>query len=239
MRDDITVLVVNWNQRQVTELMLRSYAKHHEGINNLLLVDNYSTDDSREFFSKNGIPYIGLHDNIGHEQAINFVWPLIKTKYVLISDSDVQYIGNVHTYLDHLDAKTIAAGDLITGDKLNDPIVPRIAAWFFMLDVEAVRAHGIHNFRDNTGWNYDVGSHMTERIFNLGFKHYQITRLPADQDRDIVGWQYPTHWHYGRLSWNLKNHADREGEVSMRMNHIRQQLTYYQDIELQHRFRLL
>lgn len=235
---DITLISVNWNNVPCMDLMLRSYARHHPGLNRLIMVDNASTDGSLEFLKHNKIPYIRFGENIGHEQALNVIFPLIKTKYALIVDTDIEFVANVHGYLDLLNDKVLAVGDLITGDQLHSPVKPRIGAWFFMFDVEAIRAQGITKFRDSDDWSYDVGSWMTEQILKYGFIH-ELRRHPGDIDRDIVGMRYDKFNHLGKMSWNLENHSDRFDEVTMRKKYVIERLGDYQPVDLNNRFYLL
>jgi glycosyltransferase involved in cell wall biosynthesis len=237
---DITLVSVNWNNKVVMELMLKSFVKHHykgEPLK-LLLVDNGSNDGSREWLTwGSDFVFIDFKDNHGHEQALNLIYDLINTKYALICDTDVEFLENVYDkYLPFLNDKCKVAGELITGDQLNAPVKPRIGAWFFMFDIEAMKGKGVNTFRDTTDWSYDVGSWMTEKIFENGFTHHQIDRKKGNIDTDVLGMDYGSHIHFGKLSWNVANHMDREWEINMRMDYIRERLKDYDDIDLKGKF---
>ncbi|MBK7883544.1 MAG: glycosyltransferase [Chitinophagaceae bacterium] len=236
---DITLVSVSWNNKTVMELMLKSFVKHHykgEPLK-LLLVDNGSDDGSKEWLKENKIPFYDFIINHGHEQSVNIVYTNIETKYVLLCDTDVEFLENVYDkYLPLLNEKCKVAGELITGDQLNAPVKPRIGAWFFMFDIEAMKEKGVHTFRDTTDWSYDVGSWMTEKIFEHGFTHHQIDRKKGNIDKDVLGMDYGSHIHFGKLSWNVANHMDREWEINMRMDYIRERLKDYDDIDLKGKF---
>ena len=227
--NDISLISVNWNQRSVMELMLKSYAVHHPGRLKLMLVDNGSTDGSKEWLVEQDIPFIDLPTNLGHEQALNVVYPYIRTKYALVVDTDVEFVAPVAQYRDCLDDNCIVAGELITRD---NGVTPRIGAWFFLFDIEAIRNKGVKKFRDSANWAYDVGGWMTEQIFNHGFTHHQIHMKPGDIDRDVIGMNYGTHYHLGKMSWNLDNHGDRIDEVNMRRKYVIDRLEHYKDVNI-------
>jgi len=236
---DITLVSVNWNNKTVMELMLKSFVKHHykgEPLK-LILVDNGSDDGSKEWLKENKIPFFDFIINHGHEQSVNVIYSCIETKYALLCDTDVEFLENVYDkYLPFLNDKCKVAGELITDDQLNAPIKPRIGAWFFMFDIEAMKEKGVNIFRAECGWDYDVGSWMTEKIFENGFTHHQIDRKKGNIDKDVLGMDYGSHIHFGKLSWNVANHMDREWEINMRMDYIRERLKDYDDIDLKGKF---
>ncbi len=237
--NDLTLVSINWNQRRVMELMLKSYVKHHYNGEplRLMLVDNGSSDDSKQWLTENGVPFIDSPINLGHEGALNMIFKKITTKWMLLCDTDVEFVDNLPEYLySNLEENQIIAGDLITGDQLNISIKPRIGAWMMFMDIQKIRAMGINKFRDTTDWSYDVGSWLTEQIFKAGYSHFQIDRKPGDIDRDVIGMDYGFYRHLGKMSWELTHHHDRHDEVMMRRTYVEEQLKLYQDIDLKGKF---
>ncbi len=204
---DLTLTVVNWNQRPVIELLLKSYVKHHytgEPLK-LMLTDNGSNDDSKQWLTENQVPFIDCPINIGHETALNMIYKKIDTRYCLVTDSDVEFAENIFGYLDHLNDTCVAAGELISGDNLGTPIMPRIAPWFLLFDIQKLREVGIIKFRDTTNHSYDTGSWISEKIFQAGLTHHQIPRRPGNIDRDVIGMDYGAYRHLGKMSWATSN----------------------------------
>lgn len=234
-----TLCSINWNQRKVMELMLKSYVKHHyhgEPLK-LMLVDNGSIDDSKQWLTDNGVPFIDCPINIGHEAAVNMVYKKINTRYCLLVDTDIQFMEDISQVLPfNLNDDTIVAGDLITGDVLGSPVKPRIGAWFFFFEIAKMKKHGVMKFRDTKEWSYDTASWMTEQIFQRGYTHLQISRKPGDIDRDVIGMDYGMYRHLGKMSWGLAHHKDRVEEVAMRMRYVEEQLPLYADIDLRGKF---
>lgn len=239
MRDiDITLLTVSWNQKEVLELMLKSYVRYHHFNNplKLLLWDNASTDGTVEWLIQNKIPFIKSETNIGHEQAVNACYTSISTKYCLLSDTDIIYKSMVWYYINEFSPRIVAAGDLIQGDSLNSPIKPRLGAWFILFDIDTCRQHGITYFRNNTGWNYDVGSQFYENLWMNNLQPVLIPRLPGNMDADLIGMSYEKFDHLLRMSWNLDNHGDRRDEVNRRKDFVLEKLKEYDDIDLKGKF---
>ena len=239
--DNITLVCVGWNQRKALELMLKSYVFNHfyGGVLKAIIVDNGSTDGSKEWLVENEIPFISLNGNIGHEQAINYIYPLIKTKYALIVDTDIEFLRNVYgEYMHLLNDETKLIGDYIIGDQLNAPVKPRVGAWFYLFDIEAMRGHGVNTFRDSSDWSYDVCSWMTEKILQHGYKIHHVPRLNEDIDHELISMQYPTHNHIGKVSWDISKHMDRESEVLRRRQYIELRVNDYADIDLKGKFTL-
>jgi len=233
---DVTLITINWNQQKVMELLLKSFVKFHyknEKLN-LLLVDNGSDDNSKQWLIENNIPFISLNENIGHEQAINHIYPMIKTKYALIVDTDILFLKNVYDeYLPLFNEETKLIGEYLDS---NPQLVPRVGAWFFFYDIEAMRNKNVNTFRDTENWSYDVGSWQTEKIIQNGFKIHKIPLVGGHQDRDIYGMVYDTHIHFVRVSWNLNNHGDRTDEVLKRRKFIIDKVNEYSDIDLKNKF---
>lgn len=236
---DITLVAVNWNQQRCVELLLKSYAKYHytgEPLK-LLLVDNGSTDRSIEWLLQNSVPFVSLPKNIGHEPALNIIFPLIQTKYCLLNDTDLEYTDNVYDYIKEFNDTCISAGEYINWDCYHDQkIMPRISPWFWLMDIEAIRQKGITKWREGDNWRYDVGSELWEKIEQAGFANYNIPRKQGNQDQDLISMVYPKFNHWGKTSWDLSKHGDRETEVTGRRNAIKEKCLEYFAIDLHDKF---
>ncbi len=241
---DITLVTVNWNQRHCVELLLKSYVRHHytgEPLK-LCLVDNGSEDDSREWLNDNGVPFILSTENVGHENALNAVYNLIKTKWALLNDTDVEYHGNVYGYINEVEKipACISAGELIDKNEMNGiHIQDRISPWFWLWRHDIMLEHGSKYFRNpaNENWTYDVGSEHWETMKSYGFSNLNIERLQGDQDRDLISMKYPLYNHWGKVSWDIENkHGDRYSEVMRRRQAIKERIELYKDIDLRGKF---
>lgn len=239
-QEDVSLISVAWNNRLVLELMLKSYVKYHykgEPLK-LGLIDNWSADGTKEWLRENEVPFIDFNVNVGHENALNCMFGMVQTNCSLIADTDVEFVENVYdVYLKYITDKCKLVGDYITGDRLNESVKPRVGAWFCLTDLQAMKANGIKTFRTLTDWSYDVLSQYTESVLNAGFTIHHTPRYEGNIDSDAIGMNYGSHYHYGKMSWNLENHRDREWEVGMRMKYISEhRLPLYNDIDLKGKF---
>lgn len=239
--NSVTLTAVNWDQQPCVELLLKSYVKHHytgEPLK-LMLVDNGSTDGSKDWLYENGVPFIKGVENIGHENALNVIYNDIKTKYCLLNDTDVEYHASVFDYLNEMKDNCISVGELIDKNYINDThIKDRISPWFWLFDISEMHKSDIKYFRDPKveDWSYDVGSWHWEQMKNLGFSNFNICRSPGNQDEDLVSMKYGCLDHIGKVSWDLENHGDRYSEVMKRRYYIKERLKLYEDISLKGKF---
>lgn len=239
--NDITLVCVNWNQQPCVELLLKSYVKRHfiGSKLKLLLVDNGSKDGSKEWLNLMGVPFVDFNNNHGHENALNMIYGDIKTKYVMLVDTDVEFLGNVFSYVMEMKDGCISVGELIDKNYMNDiKIKDRISPWFWMFDYEAMREIGVDTFRTKEDWTYDVGSEYWEKMVSAGYTNYNLIRKSGNQDNDLVSMQYDKVSHFGKVSWDIETkHGDRKTEVERRRHYIRERLELYKDVDLTNKFR--
>lgn len=239
---EITLTTVNWNQQPCVELLLKSYVKHHYKGRplKLMLVDNGSTDNSKEWLKENEIPFLDLQINVGHENGLNLVYKTIKTKHCLLNDTDVEYHDNVYGLLNHLKDNCISAGELINANYINDiKIKDRISPWFWLFDIQKMIKNGVEVFRDPNceDWTYDVGSFHWEVMQGLGFSNLNIPRKMGHQDNDLVSMVYGKFDHIGKVSWDIDyKHTDRYSEVMRRRMYVKERVALYKDIDLKGKF---
>ena len=87
--DGVTVIIVNWNTKDVTADVIRAVRELSPPDTRILLVDNGSTDGSRELFgSWAGIDKILLKANAGHGVALDLAVSRTRTKVAVTLDSD-------------------------------------------------------------------------------------------------------------------------------------------------------
>lgn len=93
---DISIIIVNYNTKQVTQNCLDSIFEKTEGVSyEIILVDNASTDGSKEHFSQeSNIKYVYLNKNLGFGKANNIGYKYAKGKYIFLLNSDTLLISN-------------------------------------------------------------------------------------------------------------------------------------------------
>jgi len=188
---------------------------------------------------ENEIPYIGLPENIGHENGLNHIYNDIKTKFVLLNDTDVEYLANIYDYTSEIEGFCLGVGELIDKNYMNTThIKDRISPWFWIWNHSFMLANGIKYFRDPSveDWTYDVGSWHWEKMKERGFTNFNIPRKHWNQDSEVVSMPYEKFDHIGKVSWNLDNHGDRYSEVMRRRQYVKERLELYKDIDLKGKF---
>lgn len=240
---DISLISVNWNNRPCLELMLKSYVKHHPAYPlKVVIVDNGSTDGSKEWLKENHMPFVDLPENLGHENALNHVFPHINAKWVQLVDTDWIFEAETHQRIDNLHrAAFVSWGEYIDNQWYEAiKIHNRVSPWFWAFDYRWVRQIGVDVFRDPEceDWTIDVGSWLTARMLKESpHGHANMMRQPGDQDRDLISMVYPgVGSHIGKCSWDIEQHMDRFDEVMRRREWVLDKLKEYDHIELAGKF---
>lgn len=87
--DGVTVLIVSWNTREVLADVLRAIRRSSPSDIRILVVDNASTDGSREVLRTwSGIETMLLPANVGHGVALDLGLCRVRTRVTVTLDSD-------------------------------------------------------------------------------------------------------------------------------------------------------
>lgn len=89
LRDGVTVVVVNWNTREVTADVVRAVQRLSPAGTEVLVIDNGSSDGSRQLFRKwPKIRTMLLRWNAGHGVALDLGVCSSRTRITVVLDSD-------------------------------------------------------------------------------------------------------------------------------------------------------
>lgn len=93
---DVSVIIVNYNTCRMTAECIESVRQKTSGISyEIILVDNGSTDGSKEFFEQfEGIKYIYSDENLGFGRANNLGAKQASGNYLFLLNSDTILINN-------------------------------------------------------------------------------------------------------------------------------------------------
>lgn len=93
---DVSIIIVTYNTRQMTAECIDSIFEKTQGIEfEVILVDNASTDDSKEFFEKDSrVKYIYSEQNLGFGKANNLGYTVAEGKYIFLLNSDTLLVNN-------------------------------------------------------------------------------------------------------------------------------------------------
>lgn len=122
---DVSVIIVNYNTLKLTENTINSVLKKTKDLNfEIILVDNNSTDGSKEYFSKEEYEgkfiFIKSEKNLGFGKANNLGINIAKGKYIFFLNPDTILINNAIKILyDFMQNNTecgVCGGNLFTKD---------------------------------------------------------------------------------------------------------------------------
>ena len=87
---DVSIIIVNYNTKDLTSQCIDSIYEKTQGVRfEIILVDNASTDGSKEVFEKDTrITYIYSDENLGFGRANNLGAKVAKGKYLFLLNSD-------------------------------------------------------------------------------------------------------------------------------------------------------
>ena len=139
---DVSVIIINYNTRQMTAECIDSVFEKTKGVKfEIILVDNASTDGSKEFFEQDKrITYIYNNENLGFGRANNIGIKVAKGRNILFLNSDTKLIEDSISIMSHFMQKKNVS---ILGVKLIDkqgvmmhsysPFLPSIL-WEFLVN---------------------------------------------------------------------------------------------------------
>ena len=92
----IAVVILNWNGKSFLERFLPGVLDSCKGAAELIVADNFSTDDSIEFLEKNfpEVRIIKLSKNNGYTGGYNEALAEVKSEYYVLLNSDVEVKGD-------------------------------------------------------------------------------------------------------------------------------------------------
>lgn len=86
----VTVIIPNWNRRELVEALLKSLRRQTYPIDQVLVVDNGSTDDSIAVTKRYGAAVIAMGRNAGFSAAVNRGIRESRTEWVAVLNNDVE-----------------------------------------------------------------------------------------------------------------------------------------------------
>jgi GT2 family glycosyltransferase len=112
----VTAVIPHWNRRELLEKLLTDLHQQTEPLKEILVVDNGSTDGSKEVAANNGARVISLSRNMGFAHAVNRGIEESSTEWVAVLNNDVhlppRWLENLLTTVDK--DHWFAAGKLLS-----------------------------------------------------------------------------------------------------------------------------
>lgn len=100
---DVSIIIVNYNTKRLTDNCIKSIEEKTKDVDyEIILVDNCSTDGSKEMFASDArIRYIYNNENLGFGRANNLGAQYARGKYVFLLNSDTILCNDAVSMLYH------------------------------------------------------------------------------------------------------------------------------------------
>lgn len=150
---DVSIIIVNYNTRQLTADCIDSIYEHTKDVDfEVILVDNASTDGSIEQFDKDSrIVFIEAGDNLGFGRANNLGYEHANGRYIFLLNSDTLLLNNaVKIMKDYMDSAENDVGCIGT----------------VLYDYKGELMHSYSNFPDLTLFIKSIVNHYIPNIFH-------------------------------------------------------------------------
>ena len=180
---DLSIIIINYNTLSLTKQCIDSvFEKTHNIQFEVILVDNASTDGSREFFSNdNRIQYIYNETNLGFGKANNIGVEIATGRNIFFLNSDTLLINNAAKILsDYLDenATVGACGGNLYDANLNPGYSYSLYPPSILLDLNKL----LHNVPGRIISKGSISFNNTQSVLNVSF----ITGADLMVKRDIL-----------------------------------------------------
>jgi hypothetical protein len=219
--EDLTIVTCNYNTPDLIRNLLLSITKTCEDIPDVLIV---STGDQK-FEDKPKKLLWSEHFILQtpHGVAVNKAFELVKTRYILLVDSDVLFLKDISKPFEKFKEGGFTLMGDVVGDRGGKSLYPRVNPWFCFMDLESLKKHSI-SFYDHHRTKelkseriYDIGSTMFEDVINSNL---------SVADTKMEGKYFK---HYEGMSWRVQkyNPNDIDTDIDIGGTHNNQALYEY------------
>jgi glycosyltransferase involved in cell wall biosynthesis len=170
LEDGVTVIIVNWNTRDVTADVVRTVQRLSPSDVRILVVDNGSNDGSAATFRDwAGVTLMELPSNAGHGVALDLGVCATRTKVAVTLDSDA--IPLAEGWLDRA-VEPVASGRAVLAGLRSSrnfvhPVYSAVDTAEFVRRKLSFQVHRLPDVDGNERWGenaWDTGELMTSRL---------------------------------------------------------------------------
>lgn len=195
---NLTILTSNFNTNHQTPNLLKSLVTVVKDLPKAIVINTSTVPECELPLQFEGIPYYNFRGGI-HGEAVNLGLRKVKTRYVLLVDSDVIFLKDFFPAFERFKETGCALMGKVTGDCGGKLLYPRVEPWYCFMDLHQLKAHKIEFFdRERSKKSkseervYDIGSTLFEDIEKFGL---------TIADVDLEGKYFK---HYGGMSWHTQ-----------------------------------
>ena len=213
--EDLTIVTCNHDTSNLIVNLKHSIEKVCENIPKILVID---TGNNRMMNMSN------IHlKNTPHGVAVNESFELVKTKYMLLVDSDVLFLKDIKVPFEKFKESGAALMGEVVGDRGGKSLYPRVNPWFCFIDLEQLKKHNILFYdKDRTQKSkktsriYDIGSTMFEDVLNS-----ELTIADVKMEGKYFK-------HYEGMSWRVQKYNPNNGDTDIDIGGTHDNLALYE-----------
>lgn len=143
MFEDLTIGVCFYRTPNLLIPFLKSFAFHHKENFKILVSENSPDNLTIDLLREYNIPHIS-NPGMTHNPAVNLIFENVKTKYLLLCDSDILIKKPIYELLDLFRNNNLTSMGEIQYDRGGYQFAaPRVAPYFNLIDLEIVKKHNI------------------------------------------------------------------------------------------------
>lgn len=213
---DLTILTCNYNTPDLTVNMLKSlkYVSDGKPLPKVVVINTSKSHQECEL-DTNKIPYYNFRHGI-HGEAVNLGLTKIKTRYVLLVDSDIIFLKDWREPFKRFVEGNFTLMGKVVGNVGEKQLYERVEPWYCFIDLHKLKSNKIKFFdrertkaSKSTNKVYDVGSTMFEDVVACGGTIANV---------NLEGKYFK---HYGGMSWRTQkfNPDDRDTDIDFGGTH--------------------
>lgn len=141
--EDLTLVTCSYNTPHITMTMLRSWVNVNIDLTNkLFLIDNSTDENTALQLHDNEINFI-RNPGGKHFEGVQIALDMVKTRYMLLVDTDVIYYKNLKEPFERFKNSNTAIMGEVCGDRGGQTLYDRIYPWFCFIDLEKIKKYDI------------------------------------------------------------------------------------------------
>ena len=213
---DLTLITCNYNTHKQIVRLLQSVKQTSSQLPKVIVMNTSTEPESDKILSDYNIPYYNFRGG-SHGESVNLAFKKVKTRYVLLVDSDVIFLKDFLPVFEKFKSSNLALMGKVVGSVAGKNLYERVEPWYCFIDFEKLKNNKIDFFdrervkksKEDNIKVYDVGSTMFEDIQKLNM-------LIGDVDLENKYFK-----HYGGMSWHCQkyNSDDKDTDIDFGGTH--------------------
>jgi len=206
---DLTIVTCNHNTPKLIRNLVKSVNNTCESVPKILVVDTGHHPTPYQEMAI-GASY-WWHPDRSHGDAVNGAMSKksIKTRYMLLVDSDVLFLKDIKKPFEKFKESGVALMGEVVGDRGGKSLYPRVNPWFCFIDLDTIKANDIE-FYDQ----YRTKEIKSEKIYDIGSTFYEdiLGKGLEIGDAKMEGKYFK---HYEGMSWRVQKYDPSNGDTDI------------------------